>query len=157
MRLDPRLRFWTYTAFAALLVTGAIWLAADKLKTSENGEMWQAIAAKALTDPTREAETRALLRVQRSWRAGKNRITGSVMAATNAVLAVTASGLYYAGSEEWRALIADVHIATGFALPALIVTHIALGRRARTAVRQTHSRPVEISAAMRAVTFSEDP
>src|SRR5215471_9231550 len=48
VRLDPNLRFWTYAAFAVLLVTGAIWLVADQLKAFENGEMWQAVAANTL-------------------------------------------------------------------------------------------------------------
>ena len=164
MRLDPGLRFWTYAAFAALLVTGAIWLVADQLKASENGEMWQAIAADALMLHGMTAMIALILlgamiplHIQRSWRAGKNRITGSVMVATNAVLVVTASGLYYAGSDLLRTFAANVHIAAGLAVPALIVTHIVLGRRTRTSVRQAHSRPVEISAASHSVTFSEDP
>src|SRR5262249_276718 len=96
------------------------------------------------------------LHLQRSWRVGKNRISGSVMAATNAILVVTASGLYYAGSDELRTLVADVHIGVGLALPVLIVTHIVLGRRARTSIRQTPST-AEISPAWHSVTFSGDP
>src|SRR5215467_4365412 len=48
LRLNLGLRFLNYAVFAALFVTGAIWLVADQLKTSENGEMWQAVAANAL-------------------------------------------------------------------------------------------------------------
>jgi Na+-translocating ferredoxin:NAD+ oxidoreductase RnfE subunit len=164
LRLDPGLRFWTYAAFATLLVTGAIWLVADQLKASENGEMWQAIAANTLMLHGMTAMIALILlgamiplHIQRSWRAGKNRITGSVMVATNAVLVVTASGLYYAGSDLLRAFAANVHIAAGLAVPALIVTHIVLGRRGRTSIRQARSRPVDISAALHSVTFSEDP
>jgi len=142
LRLSLGLRFWNYAAFAVLFVTGAIWLVADQLKTSENGEMWQTIAANALMFHGMTAMIALILlgamiplHIQRSWRAGKNRITGFVMVATNAALVVTASGLYYAGSDELRTLVADVHIAVGLALPALIVTHIALGRRARTPAR----------------------
>ena len=164
MRLDPGLRFWNYAAFATLLVTGAIWLVADQLKAAENGEMWQAIAADMLMLHGITAMIALILlgamiplHIQRSWRAGKNRITGSVMVATNAVLVVTASGLYYAGSDLLRTFAANVHIAAGLAVPALIVTHIVLGRRTRTSVRQAHPGPVEISTALHSVTFSEDP
>ncbi len=164
MRLDPSIRFANYTAFAALLATGAIWLVADQLKTSENGELWQAIAANTLMLHGMTAMIALVLlgaliplHIQRSWRAGKNRITGSVMVGTNAVLVVTASGLYYAGSDLLRTFVADVHIAAGLALPALIVIHIVLGRRARTPARRAHSRPVEISAGLRSITFLEDP
>ena len=79
------------------------------------------------------------------------------MVATNTVLVVTASGLYYAGSDLLRTFAANVHIAAGLAVPALIVTHIVLGRRGRTSVRQARSGPVDISAALHSVTFSEDP
>jgi hypothetical protein len=164
LRLDPRLRFWNYAAFATLLVTGVIWLVADQLKASENGEMWQAIAADTLMLHGMTAMIALLLlgamiplHIQRSWRAGKNRITGSIMMATNAVLVVTASGLYYAGSDQLRTFVANVHIAAGLAVPILIVTHIVLGRRTRTSIRQAYPRPVEISAALHPVTFSEDP
>ena len=163
MRLDPNLRFWNYATFAALLITGAIWLVADQLKTSDNGEMWQAIAANTLMLHGITAMLALILlgaliplHVQRSWRVGKNRISGSVMAATNAILVVTASGLYYAGSDALRTLVADVHIVAGLALPASIVTHIVLGRRARTSVRQAPST-AEISPAWHSVTFSGDP
>ena len=162
LRLNLGLRFWNYAAFAALFVTGVIWLVADQLKTSENGEAWQAIAASALMFHGMTAMIALILlgamiplHVQRSWRAGKNRITGFVMVATNAALVVTASGLYYAGSDELRTLVADVHIAVGLTLPALIVTHIALGRRARTPALPARSGPVDISAAFHSVTFSE--
>jgi small-conductance mechanosensitive channel len=164
LRLDPGLRFWNYAAFATLLVTGVIWLVADQLKASENGEMWQAIAADALMLHGTTAMIALILlgamiplHVQRSWRAGKNRITGSVMVATNALLVVTASGLYYAGSDLLRTFVANVHIVAGLAVPALIVTHIVLGRRFRPSVRQARPRPVELSAALHPVTFSEDP
>jgi len=59
------------------------------------------------------------------------------------------------GRLRLRTLVADVHIAVGLTLPALIVTHIALGRRARTPARPACSSPVDISAAFHSVTFSE--
>jgi hypothetical protein len=162
LRLDPSFRFWNYAAIAALLVSGVIWLVADQLKTSDNGEIWQAIAANTLMLHGMTAMLALILfgamipvHVQRSWRAGKNRISGSVMAATNAILIATASGLYYAGSDELRSLVADMHIGAGLALPVLIVTHIMLGRRARTSIRQAHST-AEISGGWHSATFSGD-
>ncbi len=94
--------------------------------------------------------------VQRSWRAGKNRISGAVMVGLNAVLIATACGLYYAGSELLRTFVTDVHIAVGFALPALAIAHIVLGRRAKIGVRPGRPRSVGISTAFQTVTFSED-
>jgi small-conductance mechanosensitive channel len=163
LRLDPSLRFFNYAAFTALFATGAFWLVADQLKASEGEELWQAIAANLLMLHGVTAMVALVLlgamipvHVQRSWRAGKNRLTGSIMVAANAALVATAAGLYYAGSDLLRTIVADVHIAVGLAVPALVIAHVALGRRARTAARPERSRPVEISAAFQTVTFSED-
>ena len=163
MRLDPNLRFWNYVAFVALLVTGVIWLVADQFKGSESGETWQAIAANVLMLHGMIAMAALVLlgamiplHIQRSWRAGKNRITGAVMVTTNAVLVVTASGLYYAGSDVLRTFMADLHIVAGLAVPGLIATHVIVGRRIKAAASRAGSRPVETSVALRSLIFSED-
>ena len=163
MRFEPGLRSWNYAVFATLLATGAIWLVADRLKTPEDEELWQAIAANTLMLHGMTAMIALVLlgavmalHVRHSWRAGKTRISGAAMVGANALLVATACGLYYAGSDLLRAFAADVHIAVGIALPALVVTHIVLGRRTRMRAGAKRSGPVEISAAFQAVTFSED-
>jgi predicted transporter len=163
LRIDPGLRSWNYATLAALFATGAIWLVADQLKASENEELWQAIAANMLMIHGITAMVALMLlgamipmHIQRSWRAGKNRISGAAMVAANAALVTTACGLYYAGSDLLRTFVADAHIAVGLGLPALVVTHIILGRRARTVARPERSRSLQISAAFHTVTFSED-
>jgi hypothetical protein len=50
------------------------------------------------------------------------------MVTVNAVLVLTAFGLYYAGSDTLRGWISDIHIAVGLAFPAIILVHIAIGR-----------------------------
>jgi cytochrome c biogenesis protein CcdA len=140
--LEPGLRFWNYAVFATLLATGSIWLVADQLKASGDEESWQAVAANMLMLHGVTAMIALLLlgavvalHVRHSWRAGKNRISGAVMVGANAVLVITASGLYYAGSDLLRTFVADVHIAVGLALPALVVTHVVLGRQSRMRAR----------------------
>ena len=100
MRLDPPLRTSTYAAYAALFVSGAAWIVADQLKDSEAGETWQAIAANMLMLHGITAMVALVLlgaliplHAQRAWRAGKNRVTGSIMAGLNAVLVATAAAL----------------------------------------------------------------
>ena len=163
MRLEPGLRFWNYAAFATLSATGVIWLVADMLKTSADDELWQAIAADMLILHGITAMIALVLlgavialHVRHSWRAGKNRISGAVMVGANAVLVTTAWGLYYAGSDLLRTFAADVHIAVGIALPALVVAHVVLGRRTRKRAYRERSRSVEIAAGLQPVTFSED-
>jgi hypothetical protein len=147
LRLEPGLRFWSYAAFATLLVTGVIWLIADTLKTSADEELWQAVGVNMLMLHGMAAMIALVLlgavialHVRYSWRAGKNRISGAVMVGANATLVATAWGLYYAGSDLLRTFVADVHIAVGIGLPALVATHVVLGRRTRKRAYPKRSR-----------------
>ena len=134
MRPKSAFRFALYAAFAVLFVSGAAWLVADRWK--ETSELAQEIAADLLMVHSGAAMVALLLlgalvplHVQRGWRAARNRIAGAAMVTLNAVLIVTAFGLYYTGAETLRPWMSDVHIGVGFALPILLVIHIALGRR----------------------------
>ena len=69
------------------------------------------------------------IHMARAWRGRLNRVSGSIMVVCNAVLIMTAFGLYYLGAETLRPWASDVHIVAGFALPVLIAFHIWLGRR----------------------------
>jgi hypothetical protein len=136
LRLESGLRFGNYGVVATLTATGVMWLAADMLKASEDGELWQAIGANMLMVHGLAAMIALVLlgamipmHLRGFWRAGKNRVSGAAMVGTNAALMITAWGLYYAGSEGLRTFVADVHIAIGIALPALAATHVVLGRR----------------------------
>jgi hypothetical protein len=138
LRLDPRFRFALYGAFAVLVVTGAVWLGADQLKDSSEGELWQRISATMLMIHGGVAMVTLLLlgalfplHVRLGWRSRRNRLTGPAMLTFNAALIVTAFGLYYSGSDAVRPWMSNLHIIVGFALPALFVVHVLLGRRSR--------------------------
>jgi hypothetical protein len=135
LRLDPRFRYALYVTVATLFITGVAWLLADQLKDSPTGEVWQAIGANLLMVHGGGAMVMLImlgalipLHVRRSWRAGKNRIAGTVMCALNVVLVVTAFGLYYSGGDTLRIWTSDVHIVVGICLPIALVIHIAAGR-----------------------------
>jgi hypothetical protein len=136
LRLDPAFRAALYAAFAVLLVTGAAWLWADAMKDSPSGEGWQAAGADLLMIHGGTAMATLMLigaliplHLRRGWRARRNRITGAAMATFNAVLIVTAFGLYYFGSDLLRPWSSRLHIAFGLALPVLFVIHVVTGRR----------------------------
>jgi hypothetical protein len=138
LQLDARLRWGLYAAFAALFVTGAVWLVGDAQKDSPNGEFWEALSANMLAIHGGAAMLTLVMlgalipiHMQRSWRGQRNRTTGSVMVALNSALVLTAFGLYYAGSDVLRAWVSDIHIAIGLGFPLLLVIHIAIGRRNR--------------------------
>ena len=140
LRLDDRLRYGLYAAFAILFVTGAVWLVGEAKMDSPDGEFWQDLSAKMLVVHGGTAMLALLMlgalipiHVQRAWRGRLNRLTGIAMVTVNAVLVLTAFGLYYAGSDTLRGWISDIHIASGLAFPAVIFVHIVIGRARKRA------------------------
>jgi hypothetical protein len=138
MRLEPSFRAGLYGTFALLFVTGAGWFVADKLKDAADGEFWQQLAAALLMIHGGTAMIALLflgalapIHIRRWWRAGRNRVTGAAMVAGNAVLMVTAFGLYYAGSDVLRPWIGNIHLALGLVLPALFLVHVWIAARGR--------------------------
>jgi hypothetical protein len=136
VRLRSSFRYWTYAVFSVLLLTGAAWLVADWQKDAD--EAWQQAAANLLMIHGGAAMLALMalgalipLHLLRAWRARKNLVSGLIVATVNAVLIVTAFGLYYLGSEVVRPWMSWIHIATGFFLALMIPLHILLGRRAR--------------------------
>jgi hypothetical protein len=136
LRLSPGFRIGLYAAFAALFVTGAGSIAADRLKDGSGDDIWQESAAYLLMLHGGGAMAILMLlgalvplHVQRAWRSRRNRTSGTAMVAFNAGLVATAFGLYYLGSETLRSWTSDLHIGIGFILPALLVVHVVLGRR----------------------------
>jgi hypothetical protein len=136
LRLKPSFRFAIYAAFAVLLLTGAGWLVADWQKDISSDEFWQQSVAYLLMVHGGAAMVTLLLlgaliplHVMRAWRSRKNRVSGSAMASFNAVLIVTAFGLYYLGSETLRPWISWIHIVAGFSLALWFPVHIIWGRR----------------------------
>jgi hypothetical protein len=134
--LAPPFRFAIYIAFATLFASGTASFVADQLKETSTGEIWQqAIAYLLMVHGGATMLTLMLLgalfplHIGRAWRARKNRATGIVMLAFNAVLIATAFGLYYSGSEAIRPWTSNLHIAFGLALPLLLLAHIKVGRK----------------------------
>lgn len=74
--------------------------------------------------------------VRIAWRARRNRSSGSLFLAAFGILAVTGYGLYYAGGEQLRAWTSWIHLAVGLALPFLLILHIWLGKRTRSAAQR---------------------
>ena len=87
MRLSPAFRYSIYATFAVLFLSGAVWLIADSLKDSENGELWQQVAATLLMTHGGSAMITLMVlgalvpvHMRFGWRARKNLSTGIVMA-----------------------------------------------------------------------------
>ena len=136
MPLDPRFRFAIYAAFSILFITGVGWLVSDQMKDAASGESWQATAAYMLMVHGGAAMATLMLlgalvplHVRHGWRMRRNRITGTLMAACNAALILTAFGLYYFGPDTLRSWTSGVHIGAGLFVPVLFCIHVFVGRR----------------------------
>lgn len=121
-----------------LFLTGAGWLVADWQKDISGDEIWQQAIAYLLMVHGGAAMVTLLLlgalvplHLRRGWRSRKNRVSGSVMVTFNAVLIMTAFGLYYLGSETLRPWMSWMHIAAGVCLSLSFPVHILMGRRER--------------------------
>jgi hypothetical protein len=136
LRLDPRFQFAIYAAFSILFITGVGWVVSDQMKDAASGEPWQMTAAYMLMVHGGAAMATLMLlgalvplHARHGWRMRRNRITGGLMAAFNAMLILTAFGLYYLGSDTIRSWTSDVHIGAGLFLPILFCVHVFVGRR----------------------------
>jgi hypothetical protein len=135
-RLDPPYRYAIYAAFTVLFLSGAAWLVADGQKEPAGGEAWQEAAASMLMLHGGAAMVTLMLlgalfplHIARGWRGKKNRATGIVMIVCNALLIVSAFGLYYLSSDMLRPWASGIHTAAGLSLPLLLLWHIKKGRR----------------------------
>ena len=139
MRLSPWRRYTFYIVTTVLVATGLLWMVADQLKGSNEGETWQALSATALMIHGGAAmivlvQVGGLFEIHmlRGWRRGHNRLTGLVMAALTCSLVVSAFGLYYSGVDIARAWISGAHITAGIAMPLMLLLHIWRGRKSHS-------------------------
>jgi hypothetical protein len=135
LRLKTSFRYAIYAGFAVLFLTGGGWFVADWNKDGD--EIWQQVAANMLMVHGGVAMLTLMalgalipLHFLRAWHARKNLVSGLLMAAFNAVLIVTAFGLYYLGSESVRPWMSWIHIAAGTCVALMFPIHVLLGRRA---------------------------
>lgn len=139
IRLKRLQRYFLYIVFAALFLSGAAWAYWNYL-TASPGDF--EAGAKTWVLKIHGAAAMAILiligmllngHVRFAWRARRNRVNGSIFLSTFAVLIVTGYGLYYASDEKLRSLTSWIHLVVGLALPILLLIHISLGRRTRSA------------------------
>ncbi len=140
IRLKRLQRYSLYAVLALLFLSGVAWAYWNYLVSSPGDFQ---IGAKSWALKVHGAAAMAILvligmlltgHVRFAWRARRNRGNGSLFLTMFAVLTVTGYGLYYAGGESLRAWTSWIHLAVGLALPFLLILHIWLGKRTRTAL-----------------------
>lgn len=148
IRPKPTLRVLLYTVLAVLFFSGAGWACFNYYSIAPSEF---AAGAKSLALKIHGAAAMAILvligmllnsHVRFAWRAGRNRINGSIFLGAFAILTISGYGLYYAGAESLRASTSWIHLAVGLALPVLLLIHILLGKRTRTDVRPRNKMDV---------------
>jgi cyanate permease len=147
LRLDDRFRSALYAVVAILFVTGVAWLAVSRLQHEIATDRWSTAGASLLMVHGGAAMLMLVLfgalvpfHVRVAWRRRQNRTTGVVMLVSNALLIVTAFGLYYTSSETLRHWTSDLHTGFGLGLPALLAFHVWRGRRSRRGALRRHRR-----------------
>jgi hypothetical protein len=140
-RRPTRLARWhewaIYLSFGALVLTGLAWLALDRWVrvTGEFGPEHH--PAEHLLLIVHGALAYLLLvfagalipvHVKGGWRLGRNRWSGSILAAALGVLALTALGLYYVSGEAARGWSSVAHWVLGIAAVPVLAFHTLRGK-----------------------------
>lgn len=141
MRLSITMRVMVWSMLTILWVTGTIWLtlvwSSPPIELDQHVAAWESFLMRVHGGGAMLAllilGALVPLHVLPSWRRGRNRISGMSICALMIVLIVTAFGIYYAGDDQWRAVLSGTHKVVGLASPMLLAGHIWLGRRTRSA------------------------
>jgi cation transport ATPase len=131
-----RFRTVLYLVIAVLFITGAAWVAVDRAVWPETATYLLRLHGGAAMAMLVLLGALLPLHVRVGWRRRRNRGSGALMVAANAILVATAFGLYYAGSDALRHWTSDLHIALGFALPLAVAGHVLRGRKSGRATRE---------------------
>lgn len=134
MRLSPSHRYGLYACVAILFLTGIVWAFFHYIAHFDRAE--------PLLLKIHGAATFAFLfligalatkHVIVAWRAGTNRASGIATAVMVGMLIVSGYLLYYAGDEEFRAVVSWTHLGVGVGFGLYLIRHIWTGRRLRAA------------------------
>lgn len=75
-----------------------------------------------------------------SWKARRNRVSGSIIVAACFLLIVTGMLLYYLGSDFCRAWAKFLHFWIGLLLLPILVCHIVAGIKTRKQIHHAHKK-----------------
>lgn len=142
VRLATPARWALYATIAALIGSGAWWLGVRYAPSVFVGQRddFARLGQEALALKVHGATAFATLfalgamsayHVRLGWALKRNRVMGSVLAATFALLIATGYALYYLVSDSSHAPISVLHWALGLGLAPILILHIVTGRRSR--------------------------
>ncbi len=131
MRFSPLFRRLLGLAFAALWLSGTAWWVLDRWfpAMGEFGPEPHSALPKLLALHGFVAYLALVLlgslshHIASGWKANRFRVSGGVLVALAAVLAISGWGLYYLGDESWRAITHTIHLVVGLAAPLGWMAH----------------------------------
>lgn len=141
LRLERWHRYSVYGVCIWLLASGVLWLVAHYLLRApvEFGESSSPLEPWSMKLHGAGAMVALFFvgsllnnHIRRGLRARRNVASGLAMIAVLGTLAVSGYGLYYIAGEESRTLWSILHWVVGLGFAALVVLHIALGRKGAT-------------------------
>ncbi|MEH6357562.1 MAG: hypothetical protein V7745_01130 [Pseudomonadales bacterium] len=91
--------------------------------------------------------------VPSGWRQNKLRLMGLTLVAFLVLQVVSAYLLYYLSSDEIRAVTSNIHAASGFLFPLLLIAHIVHGKRLKTRATTARPEPVPAQVSRRSLFF----
>lgn len=139
----------TFTAFAILFATGALWLLFEHFVRvpGDFGNVphplqvwWLRLhgAAASMFLLVLGSLVRGHIRI--GWRTRQNRLSGSSIVSANVVLILTGWGLYYIGIDTWRAAASAAHWVVGLVAGPFLIVHVRAGRQTRRRRHRRHSQ-----------------
>lgn len=129
MPLPASIRRSLYVFGGVAAVSGVAWLVMPRRFSALYMEIHAAAAMALLV----LAGAASALHSASAWRQRRNRVSGTLVAASLAILAVTGYFLYYLGDERARSLASATHWVVGLACVAFLAVHAWLGRRSEPA------------------------
>lgn len=138
VRFSWNLRFWFYTIFGILFLSGAIWMGIyyyEQLNDS-NIETFAWIKLWLLRIHGAAAMASLVLlgfliprHMQRGWAQDRNRVTAIILILWCSVLVLSGYGLYYCGDEVLRFYLRNIHGIAGILIVPALIWHILSGKR----------------------------
>lgn len=134
VRLEPWHRWILYLVFAAIWLSGGLWLVLEWVKDQDLGPMRTPM--QVVTMKVHGAAILVYLallgtlftHVRRGFALRSNRVSGSLIIGANVVLTLSAWLLYYVTSDSVRDWSSALHWAVGLSILPLLCVHVWMGQ-----------------------------
>ena len=160
IRLSGQHQRWVYSGFTLLWLSGVLWLLFHYFLQTPGSfgpqphvlePWWLRLHGLAMMLTLVLAGTTIIHHAHKSWRLGKNRLMGGLLAGCMGWLAISGYALYYFSTDGNAAWLPLLHWLPGLSMPLVIGLHVRKGRaraKSRTVagVQHCHQTPTPMKA-----------